>query len=265
VDDGEHAEPAVLLRVKGLERSFGGIRAVAGATFDVPAHSITALIGPNGAGKTTAFNLVTGFLRPDRGEVSFEGRSIFRHSTHSLARAGLLRTFQVAKALAGMTVLDNMMLGARGQPGEQLLGLLRYPLHWKAIERANRERAIGILERFRLAQHARAYAGTLSGGQRKLLELARLLMAEPVLALLDEPLAGVNPVLQGEILSHMHDLRREQGLTFLFIEHDIDAVMDNADGVVVMAQGKVIASGTPTEVRENQDVIDAYIGTHGPT
>jgi branched-chain amino acid transport system ATP-binding protein len=251
-----------ILSVTDLARSFGGLHAVDGASFAVPAGSIVALIGPNGAGKTTLFNLVTGFLKPDRGEVEFRGRSIYRHAPHAIAKRGMIRTFQLTRALAAMTVLDNMLLAAGNQPGERLAGLLAHPFGWRRTDGRNRERAMTILQRFRLAEHANDYAGTLSGGQRKLLEFARLLMAEPQLVLLDEPLAGVNPVLGQQILAHMHDLRRERHMTFLFIEHDMEAVMNNADVVVVMAQGKVIASGLPSEVRRDQAVIDAYLGAH---
>lgn len=256
------AREAPILDVRDLTRAFGGLRAVDGASLSVERGAITALIGPNGAGKTTLFNLVTGFMRADRGEVRFDGRPVSRCSPHTIARLGMMRTFQITKALAAMTVLDNVMLAARNQPGEQLLGLVGRPLGWRAREAENRERALAILERFHLRGHANEYAGTLSGGQRKLLELARLLMADPLLVLLDEPLEGVNPVLGRQILAHMHELRRQRGMTFFFIEHDMEAVMNNADVVIVMAQGRVIATGPPADVRRNQAVIDAYLGAH---
>jgi len=255
------AAPPWILEVRGLSRSFGGLRAVDGTSLAVARGSITALIGPNGAGKTTLFNLVTGFIRADRGEVEFDGHAVFRRSPHAIARLGMMRTFQITKALAAMTVLDNMLLAARDQPGERLLGLLTHPRGWRRREALNRARAMELLERFRLRGQAGEYAGTLSGGQRKLLELARLLMADPQLVLLDEPLAGVNPVLGREILSHIHALRRERGMTFFFIEHDMEVVMNNADVVIVMAQGRVIARGGPAEVRRDRAVIDAYLGS----
>jgi neutral amino acid transport system ATP-binding protein len=251
-----------LLTVDGLAKRFGGLRAVDGATLSVEEGSITALIGPNGAGKTTLFNLVTGFDRPDSGSVELAGRPITRRPPHAVARAGMMRTFQLTKALAAMTVLDNMLLGARRQPGERLLGLARSPFGWRAREREIHARARELLERVGLEAKAGEYAGTLSGGQRKLLELARLLMAEPRLVLLDEPLAGVNPALGERLLEHVHELRAEHGMTFLFIEHDMQAVMRNAERVIVMAQGRVIASGPPAEVRADARVIDAYLGSH---
>jgi neutral amino acid transport system ATP-binding protein len=249
-----------LLEVEGVRKSFGGIHAVDGATLDVERESITALIGPNGAGKTTLFNVITGFLRADSGRISYDGRSIFRTPPYTIARRGMVRTFQITKALAAMPVIDNMMLAAPEQPGERLAGLFLRPRAARAREREVRERALHRLEVFGLADKAHEYAGTLSGGQRKLLEFARALMVEPRFLLLDEPMAGINPTLGARLLEHVRDLRERDGVTFLFIEHDLDVVMQQSDRVIVMAQGDVIADGTPDAVRRDRRVIDAYLG-----
>lgn len=253
-----------ILDVEGVIKRFGGINAVDGATLSVERGSITALIGPNGAGKTTLFNAVTGFARPDRGRIELDGKSIFRKPAHAIAASGMVRTFQITKSLEAMPVIDNMMLAAPDQPGEHLGTLLLRPGAARRREREVRAAALELLEVFGLETKHADYAGTLSGGQRKLLELARALMVEPRLVLLDEPMAGVNPTLGVRLLEHMHRLREERGTTFLFVEHDMEVVMGHSDQVVVMAQGKVIASGRPDVVRQDQRVIDAYLGTPSP-
>ena len=231
-----------------------------GAGFDVEQNSVTALIGPNGAGKTTLFNVITGFYRADRGSVLFQGRQIARRPPHVIAQLGMVRTFQITKALAKMPVIDNMMLAAPAQPGEHLYNLVLRPAAVRAREREVRERAEELLDVFQLGKLANEYAAVLSGGQRKLLEFARALMTEPAMLLLDEPMAGINPTLGGRLLEHMHQLRRERGMTFLFIEHDMEVVMGQSDKVIVMAEGRVIAQGAPDEVRSDSRVIDAYLG-----
>ena len=249
-----------ILEVERVRKSFGGIHAVDGASLDVRRESITALIGPNGAGKTTLFNVITGFLRADAGRIAYDGRSIFRTPPHAIARRGMVRTFQITKALAAMPVIDNMMLAAPAQPGERLANLLVRPRAARAREREVRERALERLDVFGLADQAGEYAGTLSGGQRKLLEFARALMAEPRFLLLDEPMAGINPTLGARLLEHVRELRERDRVTFLFIEHDLEIVMRHSDRVIVMAQGEVIADGSPDAVRRDARVIDAYLG-----
>jgi branched-chain amino acid transport system ATP-binding protein len=253
-------DAAPLLEIEGLVKRFGGIRAVDGATMNVRDGTITALIGPNGAGKTTLFNVVTGFYRGDRGSVIFDGKPVFGHPPYELARRGMVRTFQITKALAAMPVIDNMMLAALNQPGERFRDLVFRPGAVRSREQEVRDQAMELLEVFNLAALAGDYAGTLSGGQRKLLELARALMATPRLLLLDEPMAGINPTLGKRLLDHMQRLRREEGVAFLFIEHDMEVVMNHSDRVVVMAEGRVIAEGEPREVRRDKRVIDAYLG-----
>jgi len=249
-----------LLDVDGVVKSFGGIRAVDGASLRVGRGSITALIGPNGAGKTTLFNVLTGFQRGDRGSVRFAGEEVLGRPAYAIARRGMVRTFQITKALAAMPVIDNMMLAAPEQPGERFRNLFLRPRAVRAREREVREEAVRLLEVFDLGELAADYAGTLSGGQRKLLELARALMARPTLLMLDEPMAGINPSLGRRLLDHMQTLRAEQGMTFLFVEHDMEVVMNHSDTVVVMAEGRVISVGEPQQVREDPAVVDAYLG-----
>jgi neutral amino acid transport system ATP-binding protein len=255
-----NAEPVAdaILQVRNVRRTFGGLTAVDVDHLDVRRNKITALIGPNGAGKTTFFNLLTGFDEADGGEWRFEGVSMNGVAPHKAARMGMVRTFQLTKALARMTVIDNMLLGASNQPGERLRSGLG--TRWKAQEDANTTRAEELLDRFRLAHMRDELAGGLSGGQRKLLEMARALMTEPKMVMLDEPMAGVNPALKQSLLERIK-LIRDEGRTVLFVEHDMDMVREISDWVVVMAEGRVIAEGTADDVGADQRVIDAYLGT----
>lgn len=262
--DGVPAEPGVgkpgpILVCRHIQRRFGGLVAVDLEHLEVQRGAITALIGPNGAGKTTLFNLITGFDRPDRGRWEFDGRSLTGKPAHRIAAAGMVRTFQLTKVLGKMSVLENMMLAARDQRGERLLPALLQT--WRSQEPEIRARAGRLLERFRLDHMRSEYAATLSGGQRKLLEMARALMVEPKMLMLDEPVAGVNPALTQSILEHVTELR-DAGTTILFVEHDMDAVMGVSDWVVCMAEGRVIAEGPPQSIGRNRAVIDAYLGSH---
>jgi ABC-type branched-subunit amino acid transport system ATPase component len=250
-----------LLEVEEVARIFGAVRAVDGATFTVDGHSITGLIGPNGAGKSTLFATIAGSMRPSSGRIVFGGTRIDRWPAHRVARAGLVRTYQAARVLTRMSVLENLLLATRAHPGERLTGLLFRLRAARAHERWTLERAQELLSLVGLESQADDYAGTLSGGQRKLLDLARVLMLEPSLVLLDEPMAGVAPILRLQLLEHILALRRDRGLTFLIVEHDLDFVMQAADRVVVMNQGRVLTVATPEEVRANEQVVDAYLGT----
>jgi branched-chain amino acid transport system ATP-binding protein len=251
-------KPDALLVLDGVTRSFGGLAAVRVDHLEVQRGTITALIGPNGAGKTTLFNIVSGFDRADGGRWWFDGHPLTGSPAHRVARQGLVRTFQLTRVVPRLTVRENMMLATTGQRGEQLLSALLRPL-WYRQERAAAHRADELLERFRLARLRDDYAGTLSGGQRKLLELARALMARPVMILLDEPMAGVNPALTQSLLGHITELR-DEGMTVCFVEHDMDVVMGISDWVAVMADGRLVAEGPPYTCARNPSVVDAYLG-----
>jgi neutral amino acid transport system ATP-binding protein len=250
----------VLLELDGVSKSFGGVAAVSDTSFNVEEGTITALIGPNGAGKTTVFNLVSGFLRPDRGAIRFAGRRIDRSRGDAVARAGLVRTFQTPRVLTRMSVLENMLLAAKDQPGEHLGMTWIAPGRVARREREVHAKALELLTLLRLRPLADAYAGTLSGGQRKLLELGRVLMVEPRMILLDEPMAGVAPPLALQLLEHIQRLRDEQGVTMCVVEHDMDVVMSISERVIVMDEGRVIAAGTPDEIQRDERVIEAYLG-----
>lgn len=253
------AKPDPILTIDNIRRSFGGLTAVDVDHLEIQRGTITSLIGPNGAGKSTFFNLVTGFDRPDTGTWSFEGTVLKGKGGHRIARMGMVRTFQLTKALMRLTALENLMLGAKGQLGEHFLPALLRPT-WRAQEREIRVRADELLERFNLVRMRDEYAGTMSGGQRKLLEMARALMVEPSIIMLDEPMAGVNPALTQTLLGHLRDLR-DEGMTIVLVEHDMDVVMGISDWVACFAEGRLIAEGTPDDIRRNVAVIDAYLGT----
>jgi neutral amino acid transport system ATP-binding protein len=257
------AKPDPILVADQVRRTFGGLTAVAVDHLEIQRGAITGLIGPNGAGKTTFFNLLTGFDKPDGGTWSFDGRQLAGEGAHQISRTGMVRTFQLTKALARLSVIDNMKLGAQGQAGENFFRALLRPI-WRDQERAVEEKAVALLERFRLAHMRDEYAGTLSGGQRKLLEMARALMADPKLVMLDEPMAGVNPALAQSIIAHVAELR-DEGLSVVFVEHDMDVVRTVSDWVVVMSDGMIVAEGSHASIVTNPAVIDAYLGAHHGT
>ncbi len=247
-----------ILVVKGMRRAFGGLLAVDVDRLEIKRGAITAIIGPNGAGKTTLFNLLSGFDRPNAGAWTLDGLPLSGLRPHRIARLGMVRTFQLTRSLARLTVLENVIVAAQAQRGERLdHALLRWL--WRDEEERARERARLLLQRFGIEHMADEQAGTLSGGQRKLLEMARALMAEPKLVMLDEPTAGVNPALTQSLLTHIRGLK-EQGVTIVFVEHDMDVVQDISDWVVVMAQGRILTEGRPGEVIADENVIDAYLG-----
>ena len=239
-----------LLEVNGIARSFGQVRAVDGASFAVAANSVTALIGPNGSGKTTLFNVITGHLRPDRGTVRFDGRDVTGAKPTALYRRGLSRTFQQARVFSQLTVQENLVVAA---------GFAWPQLFRQRVSKADRVRAADLLAEFRLGHVADLYASELSYGQRKLLEFAAVLMSKPKLVLLDEPTAGVNPVLIETMEAHIRRLNAD-GITFLIVEHDMSFVMRLCDPVVVLDRGREIFTGTPAQVQSDSGVLDAYLG-----
>ena len=263
--DGVPYEPGAakndpILVADNVRRAFGGLVAVDVEHLEVQRGAITALIGPNGAGKTTFFNLLTNFDEPDTGDRLFEGNDLLGVSAYKVANLGMVRTFQLTKSLSKMTVIDNMRLGGTEQAGESFFRAL-LPFLWRRQEAEITERADALLERFKLSHMRDEFAGTLSGGQRKLLEMARALMVRPNMVMLDEPMAGVNPALKQSLLDHVKGLR-DEGMTVLFVEHDMDMVQEISDWVVVMAEGRIIAEGPPESIASNQAVVDAYLGSH---
>jgi ABC-type branched-subunit amino acid transport system ATPase component len=254
------AKPDPVLTIDGVRRTFGGLVAVDVDHLEIPRGLITALIGPNGAGKTTLFNLLTGFDNPDRGRWQFDSRELASEPAHKVARGGMVRTFQLTKSLSKLPVIENMKLGASAQRGENFV-TAHLPWLWRRQEAEVEERADGLLGRFKLDHMRDEFAGTLSGGQRKLLEMARALMVAPDVVMLDEPMAGVNPALTQSLLQHVKGLR-DEGMTVIFVEHDMDVVMDISDWVVVMAEGRIIAEGPPAAIAKNRAVVDAYLGAH---
>jgi branched-chain amino acid transport system ATP-binding protein len=261
-DGGREERP--LLSVEGVSKDFGGLRAVNYCDLHVQRGTITALIGPNGAGKTTLFGLITGFHRPDSGRVYLDGEDITGLPPHQVFRRGLSRTFQIPREHKSMTVLENLMLVPPNQLGERFWNPILRPRAVRRQEREVREKALEVLDFLTLGHLKDEYAGTLSGGQKKLLELARTLMADPKIVLLDEPAAGVNPSLMVKIREKIVELNADRGITFLLIEHDIPLVMGLCNPVIVLNQGSKLAEGPPEVVRSDARVLEAYLGgQHG--
>ena len=250
---------AEILQVKGLEKSFGKLQAIDGVSLDLAANKITILIGPNGSGKTTLVNVISGFYKPDRGDVFYKSQRITGWAPHRIYRAGIARTFQIPALFTRLNVMENMLVAAKKNPGESFL---RAPLRtlWEKPEQSSTERAAKLLEFLGLAQLWEKQANKLSGGQMKLLEMGRALMSGADLLLLDEPISGVNPTLAHEIFSTIGKLSKEFGVTFLIIEHRLDIALGYVDHVVAMAYGKIISTGTPDKVISDPHVIEAYLG-----
>ncbi|MEI7930921.1 MAG: ABC transporter ATP-binding protein [Actinomycetes bacterium] len=249
-----------ILEVKNISVSFGGVKPVQDVSFKIAENSFTSVIGPNGAGKTSLFNLISGMNKVSSGEIIFNGEAIHSIHTHKIAQKGLIRTFQGAKIIKRLTVAENLMMAVQGNPGDNLSGFFRKKAR-REFEESARAEALRRLDQVGLSKFADEYAGILSGGQRKLLDLSRALMAKPSMLLLDEPFAGVNPTLVEKLLTVLAQLRKEHAMTFLLIEHDLETVMNISDRVIVMADGKIIADGLPNSIYENEVVIDAYLGS----
>ena len=253
---GSDAPP--VLATRDVRRSFGGVVAVEGVSIEVPSGHIVGLIGPNGAGKSTLLSILAGADYPDSGSVHFLGEDVTRDPPFRRARKGLCRTFQLTGDLPRLTVLENLVLAAPSQRGESIWRALAGPRAWRHQEEELVARARDLLDRFDLRHHEDSYVAELSGGQRRLVEIMRAMMSQPRLLLLDEPFAGVNPSLARRIERHLLDLR-EDGITMVLVEHELGVVERSCDPVVVMAMGRVIASGTMADVRTREDVLDAYL------
>src|SRR5487761_2239985 len=248
-----------ILRVENITKSFLGVNALNGATFDVPKNKITALIGPNGAGKTTLVNILSGAMKSDSGKTYLGSVDVTNWESYKIARLGLMRTFQLSRELGGLTVLENLLVAPHHQAGESLVNVFFRPRLVEQQEHAHVERALDLLETYGLYQLRDNRASDLSGGQKKLLEISRAVMASPKILLLDEPMAGVNPALIERIGGYILDLKAG-GVTVLMIEHNLNVVEQICDHVIVLAEGRTLATGRLSELRENADVIKAYLG-----
>jgi branched-chain amino acid transport system ATP-binding protein len=251
---------AGMLKVEEVVKSFGGVTAVYECSLEVGEGSITGLIGPNGAGKTTLFNIITGQYRPDRGRILFQGEEINGLAPYRIFQKKIYRTFQITREFSQMTVLENLMFVPEGQVGEKIWNSWFRSSYVRKQEKAIHEKAVEVLEFAELIDLKDEYAGSLSGGQKKLLELAKSLMADPKMVLLDEPGAGVNPTLMKKLIANIRKLCEEKKITFFLIEHDMDLVMRLCNPVIVMSEGKKLAEGTPEEIKRDERVLEAYLG-----
>jgi branched-chain amino acid transport system ATP-binding protein len=249
-----------MLEVKNVHKSFGGVKAVNDCSIRVNEGSITGLIGPNGAGKTTLFNLITGLYKIDSGEILFDGENIEGLSSDKIFHKKIFRTFQITREFEQMTVLENLMIIPSFQSGEKVWNTWLRPGIIRKQEKIFKEKALEVLDFVELSRLKNDYAGTLSGGQKKLLELAKSMMAEPKMVLLDEPGAGVNPTLMKKLVNNIKKLRKEKNMSFFLIEHDIDLVMNLCDPVIVMSEGKKLVEGYPVDIRRDERVLEAYLG-----
>jgi len=249
-----------MLKVKNLQKNFGNLRALDNVSLEVEGNSVVGLIGPNGSGKSTLFNVVSGFYEKDRGEIYFKGERIDGLTPDAIAKKGLCRTFQIAKAPEKLTVLENMLLAAERQVGENPFAALFARRRINPVEKKNVERAIELLEILQLIDLKNEYAGDLSGGQKKLLSLGRIFMRNPDMILLDEPTAGVNPTLTMQLIKVIRELQKKEHKSVLIIEHSMKVISSICDKVFVLNFGQVIAEGTPDEIQQNDKVLDAYLG-----
>lgn len=248
-----------LLRLADVGKNFGGLQAVRGCSFEVRQGSINGIIGPNGAGKTTTLNMIAGELRPDAGQIVFDGVELQGRPPYAMAKLGIGRTFQLARELGRLTVMENVCLAPQGQKGESLLWAALQPKSVRAQEREIQERAREVLRTFNLYDKRNDLAATLSGGQKKLLEIARAMMARPKLLLMDEPTAGVNPALRDRLLEHIRSIH-DEGLTILIVEHNLSVIEDLCDDTIVMAAGSVLKRGRLADLRRDEAVVAAYLG-----